>query len=65
MSTKRSIPDERTGNAVVDRALSAIKQNLDQITGQARNAGRLAPLPSTASLAEVIERLNAVTERMQ
>jgi hypothetical protein len=65
MTTKRSIPDERTGNLVTDRALSAIKQNLDQITGQARNVERLQPLPATATLAELIARVNALTERLQ
>jgi hypothetical protein len=65
MSTKRAIPDERTGNPAVDRAISAIKQNLDQITGQARNAEALIPLEPTATLAQVIEQINAITERLQ
>ncbi len=45
--------------------MSAIKQNLDGITGQARNVQRLAPLPPDASLAQVIERLNEITARLQ
>jgi hypothetical protein len=64
-STKQAIPSVHTGDQLLDLALSAMKQNLDQITGQARNAVRLVPLASTASSAQIIERLNAITERLQ
>lgn len=63
--SKAAIPAVRTGQLELDRALSAIKQNLDGITGQARNVQRLAPLPPDASLAQVIERLNEITARLQ
>jgi hypothetical protein len=49
----------------LDLALSSIKQNLDVITGQARNVSRIQPLPATATLAEVIAQLNAVVDRLQ
>lgn len=62
---KAAIPAVRTGRADLDAALAAVKQNLDSITGQARNSDRLAPLPPTASLADVIQRLNLITERLQ
>lgn len=62
---KAAIPTVATNDANLDRALAAIKQNLDAITAQARNVQRLEPLPSTATLAQVIERLNALTERLQ
>lgn len=62
---KQAIPATRTGQHQLDQALSAIKQNLDQITGQARGQERLAPLPSNATLAQVIERLNAIADRLQ
>lgn len=63
--TKAAIPTVKTGKPDVDRALSSIKQNLDAITGQAKNVTRLEPLPTTATLAEVIAQLNAVVERLQ
>ena len=62
---KAAIPAVRTGNAELDRAMSAIKQNVDAITGQARNTQRLTPLPSNASLEQVVARINELTERLQ
>jgi hypothetical protein len=63
--SKAAIPAVRTGQPDLDRALSAIKQNLDAITAQARNVERLAPLPADASLTQVIARLNEITARLQ
>ena len=63
--TKAAIPAVLTGKPDLDRALSSMKQNIDEITAQARNVDRLSPLPSTASLADVIARLNAVLARLQ
>lgn len=65
MSTKPAIPTVHTGQGLLDQCLSAMKQTLDQITGQARNVERLPPLASTATTAQIIERLNAITERLQ
>ncbi|MEY3766923.1 MAG: hypothetical protein RLZ03_1883 [Pseudomonadota bacterium] len=62
---KAAIPTVRTGQPDVDRAFDAIKQNLDAITGQARNVQRVPPLPANATLAEVITRINMLTERLQ
>ena len=62
---KAAIPTVRTGQPDVDRAFDAIKQNLDAITGQARNVQKLAPLPANASVAEIITRINILTERLQ
>lgn len=63
--SKSAIPAVLTGKPDVDRALSSMKQNLDEITGQSRNSTRFEPLPATATLADVIERLNAVVARLQ
>lgn len=63
--TKAAIPAVLTGKPDLDRALSSMKQNLDAITAQARNTARFEPLPSTATLADVITRLNAVVDRLQ
>lgn len=62
---KPAIPAVRTGTTDLDLAQAAIKQTLDSITGQARGSERLEPLPSTASLADVINRLNEILNRMQ
>jgi hypothetical protein len=63
--SKPAIPAVRTGQPLLDNALSATKATLDAITGQAKNTTRLAPLETTATTAQIIERLNAITERMQ
>lgn len=63
--SKAAIPAVLTGKPDLDRALSSMKQNIDEITAQARNVERLEPLPSTATLADVIERLNVVVARLQ
>jgi hypothetical protein len=62
---KPAIPDVRTGQVELDRALSAVKQSLDAITGQARNAAKLTPLLPTATLADTVIRLNALLDRLQ
>lgn len=63
--SKAAIPAVLTGKPDVDRALSSMKQNIDEITGQSRNVTRLEPLSSTATLEEVIAQLNAVVARLQ
>lgn len=62
---KAAIPTLNTGQFDLDQFAAAIKQNVDSITGQARNVERLQPLPTTATLAEVIARLNIITARLQ
>jgi hypothetical protein len=62
---KSAIPVVNTGQFELDQFAAAVKQNLDSITSQARNIPRLRPLPENATLAQVIERLNAITERLQ
>jgi hypothetical protein len=63
--TKSAIPVVNTGQFELDQFAASVKQNLDAITAQARNVERLQPLPATATLAEVITRLNAITARLQ
>ena len=62
---KPGIPAVRTGQADLDQALSAVKQTLDAITGQARNALPLSPLPANATLAQVVAQMNQLLERLQ
>jgi division protein CdvB (Snf7/Vps24/ESCRT-III family) len=63
--SKSAIPTVNTGQFELDQFAAAVKQNLDAITAQARNVERLQPLPATATLAEVITRLNAISARLQ
>ena len=62
---KQAIPSVRTGKPDLDQALSVVKQSLDEITGQTRNATPLQPLATTATLPEVITHLNAILARIQ
>lgn len=62
---KAAIPVVRTGKPDLDLALSAIKQNIDVLTGQSRAVEKLDPLPATATLQEVIARLNVLLARLQ
>jgi len=62
---KAAIPTVNTGQFELDQFAAAVKQNIDSITAQARNVERLQPLPETATLAQVIERLNVITARLQ
>lgn len=63
--SKAAIPVVNTGNPEVDQAHAAIKQNMDQMTGQQKNVVKLVPLASTASTADIINRLNALLDRLQ
>lgn len=63
--SKSAIPITPTGNPGLDRTLAAVKKNLDEITGSDRKGSSLQPLPSGASLAQVIAQLNAILERIQ
>lgn len=62
---KPAIPAVLTGNGDVDRFAEAVKQTLDGMTGQQKNAAKLTPLPTTATGAEQIARLNALLDRLQ
>ena len=62
---KAAIPTITSGQFELDQFAAAVKQNLDSITGQARNVERFPPLPATATLSEVITRLNDIAARLQ
>lgn len=62
---KPGIPAVRTGQVDLDQALSAVKQTLDAMTGQARNVKPLSPLPAAATLVQVIAQLNQLLDRIQ
>jgi len=63
--SKPAIPAVRTGQIELDRALSAMKETLDAITGQARNVQRMEPLTDSATLSQVVARVNQLVERLQ
>lgn len=65
MSSKAAIPVLRTGTPAIDAFGEAVKQNIDQITGQQKNIAKLAPLADTATLPELIARSNALLARLQ
>ena len=54
-----------TGQPELDRFCQGVKQTLDSMTGQAKNVPTLQPLPTTATNAEIIDRLNALLDRLQ
>lgn len=54
-----------TGDPQLDLFCQNVKQSLDGMTGQTRGRPKLEPLPATATLAEVIERVNEIVRRMQ
>lgn len=62
---KAAIPVVMSGTPDLDRFAEAVKQNVDGITGQQKNAKKLLPLPSTATLPEAIAQLNAILDRLQ
>lgn len=64
MSGKTSIPALKSGNLQTDAFAQAVKQNMDWLTGQQRNAPPLFALPSTATLSDVIVQVNQVIKRL-
>ncbi|MCY1166328.1 hypothetical protein D9M73_62550 [compost metagenome] len=60
-----SVPRLQSGNPAVDFFGEAAKDNLDWLTGQHVNAPKLKLLPATATLADVIEQVNAQYARLQ
>lgn len=59
-----AVPTLSSGNQQIDAFAQAVKQNMDWLTGQQRNAPPLKPLASTATLAEVIEQVNQLQKRL-
>ena len=63
--TKAALEHPRTGLPALDRFCQAVKQNMDQMNGQTRNTQRMEPLPDNANMAQIIDRLNEIAERLQ
>lgn len=63
--TKAALEKLQTADPALNRFAAAVKQNMDQMTGQTRNATRMMPLASDATLAQIIARLNEIADRLQ
>ena len=61
---KVPIPVVNSGAPDIDQAFDALKQNMDSLTGQQKNASKLLPLPSTATLDDCIKLVNALLARI-
>lgn len=55
---KPGLPDPRS-----PEFLNAVKENVEIITG--RRGGKIAPLPTSATLPDVITKLNELIDRLQ
>lgn len=44
---------------------SSVKEIVEIITGRRGNVGKIAKLPTTATLADVISKVNAILDRLQ
>lgn len=62
--SKAGVPTLNTPDPALNRAMAALKQNVDELTGQSRNMPTLAPLPATATLADVIAAVNKIITRL-
>lgn len=59
---KPAIPDIAPQGANMIGVVAALKENVEQITGL--RAGQIAALPTTATQAQIIAKLNEVIDRM-
>lgn len=62
---KPSIPGTSSLQREVAMFIEPIKANIELITGARPGAVSLAPLPSTATLADVITQLNKILSRIE
>lgn len=65
MSGKRvAVPVLPASDPTLRAFASAVKGNLDALTGQQDGAQKLAPLPASATLADVIAAVNIIIGRL-
>lgn len=62
---KAALENLRTADPALNRFAAAVKQNLDQMTGQTRNTHPMEKLPLDAPMADVIRLLNEIVDRLQ
>lgn len=61
---KNGIPGTSSLPPDLARIIEPIKQNLEVITGARPGVGELAKLPTTATLAQVITKVNEIISRL-
>jgi hypothetical protein len=61
---KPGIPAVNTPDRTLNQAISAIKENVETITGARLGIGEIVTLDSTASLSDVISKVNEIIIRL-
>jgi hypothetical protein len=64
MSRKVAITRPQTQAADMGMFIDGVKANLDRLTGQENNKENLTELPETATISDVINRLNIIIRRL-
>ena len=64
MAKKPAIPSASTDNQGLNQMLSAIKENLNIITGSLTSVKELKVLDSTATTEEIISKINEIIRRL-
>lgn len=66
MSGKQTpVQPVRTGDQRIDGPMRAVANNLNQLIGAVPGSEPLSELPATATLADVISRLNVIIRRLE
>jgi hypothetical protein len=61
---KPGIPVVQTQNRTMDLAFASIKENLELITGARPSIGKIQKLPVTATLDDVVAKVNEIVSRL-
>lgn len=64
MAKKPGIPTVNFSDRTLNQAISAIKENIEVITGARLGVGETSQLASTATLADVIVKLNEIIVKL-
>lgn len=64
MARKPAIPSAHTDNQALNQILSAMKENLDVITGSLTTVKEIKTLDGSETLAQVITKVNEIIRRL-
>lgn len=64
MAKKPGIPAVNFSDSTLNQAISALKENIEIITGARTGVGEIRVLEPTASNAEIISKMNEVITRL-
>lgn len=64
MSRIQSVPSTEDLPRELKRFIDPLRANVDMITGRGR-PGKIAALPTTASTADIIAKVNEIIDRLQ